>query len=863
MDKSREALSAFAQFLGEDARVKFSDRKSSKKAYASINVDFPSLRNLMPYESIDSDLLFMNKHSVGFGLHVLPASGADETLVKSMAELFKNKLPTGVDCTVMLFRHHYLADNLAYGFAPMKKLGGIYARLSEMSLKYHTKACQNGYKNARNIAAKLTDYRCYLFFSVRSSADAREVMTQCRSNIESELQVSGLGFARVEKEDFILLCRTLIAPNLDSLDWPDVHEHQDEPLSHMLTSVGSSVIEIENTYLDIEASDKEGHSKETRVINCHIEKWPETLALWQTPDFFANMLRPEHGLPCDFLISFTIRGVNQDKVQATAKTRAKSLNSNSNAIQNFLNPGAKDEAASWNYVYEEISRGNAALLPTFYNLVLFTTKDKEREVVAKAIGAYRQLGFELQQSRATQWIRFLASLPFMLTEGFFKDLKVLGHIKLMTHFNIANLMPIVASTKGSRQGLLLPTHRHQLAFLDTFDNKNLPITNFNFLTVGSSGAGKSMFQQAQILSGLSLGEMTYVIDLGHSYKHLCEMVGGTYIDVSNITLNPFTLFDFEGKTELQGDEGGFDELADNIQIRDLLAIMASPHTPVCDIQKSYLLDAARTCWQMKGRDSSMDDVLDALRARLLVGESKDDPRLNDLIILLKKYGKEGVYGHLFNGKTSLIQDSKLVVFEMGGFQNNPDLLTIVMFVMIVIIQGQFYQTDRRIKKRCIIDEAWRFLTAGSNPIAANFIEQGFRTARKHNGGFGVITQYLADTEKTIQGQAIAASSDIKIIMRQGNFKDYVNAYPTRFSPYQQQMIESFGDVKGEGFSNLMVEAGNTYSFHRYFADPYSRILFSSSGDEFGAVETLCHQGVALEEAIAQVALRFYGEDADA
>jgi conjugal transfer ATP-binding protein TraC len=85
---------------------------------------------------------------------------------------------------------------------------------------------------------------------------------------------------------------------------------------------------------------------------------------------------------------------------------------------------------------------------------------------------------------------------------------------------------------------------------------------------------------------------------------------------------------------------------------------------------------------------------------------------------------------------------------------------IVMFVMIVIIQGQFYQSPRHIKKRCIIDEAWRFLCEGSNPIAANFIEQGFRTARKHNGGFGVITQYLLDTDKTIQGQAIAASSDI-------------------------------------------------------------------------------------------------------
>lgn len=278
--------------------------------------------------------------------------------------------------------------------------------------------------------------------------------------------------------------------------------------------------------------------------------------------------------------------------------------------------------------------------------------------------------------------------------------------------------------------------------------------------------------------------------------------------------------------------------------------MASPYEPLNDVQKAYLLDAALICWKDKARESTMDDVLDALRG--FEKEKHDDTRLSDLIILLKKYGSSGLYGHLFNGATPLIQNKGLVVFEMGGFQNNPELLSIVMFVMIVIIQGQFYQTDRRIKKRCIIDEAWRFLCDGSNPIAAQFIEQGFRTARKHNGGFGVITQYLLDTEKTIQGQAIAASSDIKIIMRQGNFKEYVRAYPNRFTPYQQKMIESFGDVVGSGFSNLMIEAGNTYSFHRYFADPFTRILFSSSGDEFSAVEALCKEGMSLVDAVKAV-----------
>lgn len=859
IDKGRNALSRLAQGLGEHAPGNANTSHSAKLARAALRVQLPSFRQLLPYETVDSEGLFINKQSVGFGLHVLPAAGADEALVKSMAELIKSKLHTGVDCTVILHKHPYIGGELRQGFEPMMSQGGIYERLSQMSLNYHLKAIKEGYPNGCNIPAFLVDYRCYLFFSMKKNASAQSVMGLVRSHVESELKVAGLAHARIGRADFVTWMRTLVSPEVSSVDWPTVSDGDALPLSHAIPS-GNSMMTIGDLNLDIDTSDINGVPERTRMVSCQIERWPDMFALWQSPDLFANLLAPSQGLSCPFVISFTIRGVQQERVMARAKTRAKSLNVNANAIQQFLNPGMRDEAESWNFIHEEGSRGNLALLPTFYNLMLFTTEEQEREMVAKAKGAYRQMGFELQQSRGTQWVRYLASLPFFITEGLGQDLNIMGLMKQMTHHSIANMMPLVADMKGSKAGMLLPTHRHQMAFLDTFDDVNLPITNFNFLTVGSSGAGKSMFQQALAFSGLSLNEMTYVIDLGDSYKHLCEMVGGTYIDVSKMVLNPFTLFDFDGKTALEGADGHLKEVDDSVQIRDLLAIMASPHVPVCEIQKSYLLDAACFCWRARGKKACMDDVLDALRTRGKTLESKNDTRLHDLVILLEKYGMDGIYGHMFNGETVAIHQSKLVVFEMGGLQGNPDLLMIVMFVMIVIIQGQFYQTARDIKKRCIIDEAWRFLVNGSNPIAAAFIEQGFRTARKHNGGFGVITQYLNDTAGTIQGQAIAASSDLKIIMRQGNFQDYINKNPSRFTPIQEKMIASFGAVSGTGFSNVMLEAGEgTFSFHRYFADPYSRVLFSSKGVEFERVKGLVESGMPLEEAVHQVTREFYGE----
>lgn len=851
-DTSREVLHGISHGLGETLSIKPDSVSNRARANAALQLDIPLFRNLLPYESMDDQGFFINHTTAGFGLHIAPMPGADVWLMKSMSELIKNKLPAGVDCTVMLYKHHYLANTLQRSFAPVIEKGGIYAELARKSLAFHVNAIKNGYANGRNIPAQLVDYRGFIFLSLPQKAISQEAFIHLRESWESELKVAGFAFERMDKEAFCVLLRTLVSPDLGATQWPEVQTH--DGLIREAIANPSSAYEIEEDAITVTGVDMQNNPVSTRIINCEISSYPkEPFALWQTPDLFANLLRAEHGVQCPFLISFTFRGTNQEKMKALAKKRASSLASNSNGIQRFLNPTLADEQAEWQQVYEQSTKDNLDLMPTFYNLMLFTTPDKEREHIAKAISSYRQMGFTLTQSRCRQWLRFLGSLPFVLSEGLFKSLQTMGLTKKLSHHNIANLLPLIADAKGSRQGLLLPTYRHQAFFFDPFDDKHLPITNYNRLTVASSGSGKSFFQLALLQEAQSRDHLTFVIDLGDSYKHLCEMVGGRYIDASTLSINPFTLFDFEGVTEM-----GKEQINDYVQIRDLLAVMASPHAPLDAVQNAWLLRATLIVWKRHGNNACIDDVIGVLREILTEPESKDDQRLKDVILLLDQYGKEGAYGAMFNGKTPLLNDSNFIVLEMGGFSSNPELLTIAMFVMIVIIQGQFYHTDRRIKKQCNIDEAWRFLL-GENPVAANLIATGFRTARKHNGGFSVNTQFLGDTTETLQGRAIAASSDTKIIMRQGDFTKYMSNNPDAFDPLQVKMIDSFGEAHAQGFSSMMLQFGTCYSFHRYFSDPFSRILFSTSGDEFGEVEALTAQGYSMAEAVDTVVKARYGE----
>ncbi|STX81466.1 F pilus assembly protein TraC [Legionella busanensis] len=853
-DKAREFLYKASQGLGETVSIKPESLLTQQKAHESLTLDLPSIKSLLPYETVSQEGFFINRNSMGFGLALMPLSGADESLMKSLAQLFKNKLSVGTDCTVLLYKHPWLLDQLSQNYEPILKQGGIFADLARLSLNYHLKAIKKGYKNGRNIPAGLSDYSAYLFISRPIEAGIEEQLQVLRDDFESELKVAGFGFKRCSALEFKTLMRAFISPNFEEFSWPQV---EDNPglISEAIPNP-TTVIEIGNEKIEASIVDNDGTLQRTKMINCEVVGFPDApFALWQTPDLFANLLHPEQGINCPFLLSFTIRGVNQEKMKARAKSNAKSLTANNNALQAFINPSIREEASEWQAVHEGASKGELALFPTFYNVILYTTESKAREHVAKAIASFRHLGFTLSPSRCKQWLCFLGSLPFMLTEGLFSSLELLGMTKKLTHFNVANLMPVIADFKGARQGLIVPTYRHQLFYLNTFDDRVLPITNFNRLTVASTGAGKSFFEQAQILDGLSRGQQIFVIDLGGSYKHLCGMVGGSYIDASTLALNPFTLFDFDGVTDIKGEQ-----VNDYIQIRDLLAIMASPSEALGEVQKSWLLDAVVDCWKEHGRHATMDNILACLQRMLDKPQSHGEQRLKDLLILLGKYGSSGIYGHLFNGNTPLLNNANFVVLEMGELESNPELLTIVMFVMIVIIQGQFYHSDRQREKRCIIDEAWRFLANGSNPVAASFIEQGFRTARKHRGGFAVITQNLLDTMNTLQGRAIAASSDTKIIMRQGSFKEYLEEHPNHFSALQARVIDSFGEAKTQGFSNLMIQFGNVTTFHRYFCDPFLRVLFSTSGEEVSAIESLMREGMILADAVREVAKHYYGDE---
>lgn len=188
-------------------------------------------------------------------------------------------------------------------------------------------------------------------------------------------------------------------------------------------------------------------------------------------------------------------------------------------------------------------------------------------------------------------------------------------------------------------------------------------------------------------------------------------------------------------------------------------------------------------------------------------------RLDEMIVLLDQYTANGTYGQYFNSdEPSLRDDAKMVVLELGGLEDRPSLLVAVMFSLIIYIENRMYRTPRNLKKLNVIDEGWRLLDFKNHKVG-EFIEKGYRTARRHTGAYITITQNIVDFDSDKASSAARAAwgnSSYKIILKQSakEFAKYNQLYPDQFLPLQRDMIGKFGAAKDQWFSSFLLQVEN-------------------------------------------------------
>ena len=279
--------------------------------------------------------------------------------------------------------------------------------------------------------------------------------------------------------------------------------------------------------------------------------------------------------------------------------------------------------------------------------------------------------------------------------------------------------------------------------------------------------------------------------------------------------------------------------------------MARPNANATDEEMSFLEKALKAAWEEQGNNASITTVAQWL--------ARQESRVcQNLAHLLYTYTKDGMYGKYFDGPSNIDLTNSFVVLELQELKSKKDLQRIILLVLMYQISEAMYLSDRSQIKSCIIDEAWDLL-GGDNDSAAKFIETGYRTARRFKANFVTITQSINDYFKNPASRAAFENSDYNIILGQNSESiDQLKA-SGRFNlnAFSEKLFKSLR--KTDDYSECIIKDPSGMLVHRIIFDPYSRILYSSKGDEFEAVNKLVAQGITLREAIEVVARKFNHE----
>ncbi len=329
--------------------------------------------------------------------------------------------------------------------------------------------------------------------------------------------------------------------------------------------------------------------------------------------------------------------------------------------------------------------------------------------------------------------------------------------ELMISFNmnsspIAASFPFISAELTSDDGILYGINRHNNSLI-LFDRFSLQ--NANMVVFATSGAGKSYAIKLEILRTMMMGVDIIVIDPEMEYKHLCDAVGGTYVNISLSSESKINPFDLPRPMEK---ETAVEDIIRSavITVKGLLRIMLSGLTT----EQDSVMDRALIETYAK-KDITPDVDLATVQAPIMqdlqeVLEGMEGS--GELVLKLKKY-TEGTFSGLFNSPTNVDMKNQLVVFSVRDLEDELRPLAIYAIVNYI---WNVVRSEKK-KRILVIDEAWWLMM---HEDSARFIHALVKRCRKYYLGITTITQDVNDFLHSQYGQAIVTNSALVLLLRQ-------------------------------------------------------------------------------------------------
>lgn len=798
----------------------------AKQPKSKIDQDYINLNqmyfvgNYLNYRDY-KDELFINENSYGFCMYASPLTGASEQLANRLMGLFSLRWPQGATLSFMLYSSKEIKDRLDTWVEKRRNAHPLIYEMAKARAKYISKGINSSLVKDEKIIVR--DYR--LVISVTFNGKLRKEnlaeINLFKKSFYSSLD--NLGFnPRPINPDMLLKLMDELFNRKKGFQDTDFRYNPYTDICNQVTGPSTRIL-----------IDKDGCSfNDTIVRGVTIKEYPTTNPLSESLDLIGDMIDDVTQLSSQFLYCTNIWIPDKSALKTTVNAKS------ARAIQNAESPMAKwvpdfaTKAEDWREALKIISDGQSMF---YINQSFYTFSEIGESNFAEndLIDVFRSKGWNVTPVSFIEYPVFLGCLPLQFDNTMYETFKRLKLTRLLPAWNIVNLLVAFGEWAGNsyNDGMFLLGRRGQLTNLNTFVSNG----NYNIATAADSGSGKSFFTNDMIFTFLGLGAKVYGIDVGGSYKKLCELFDGQYIsfgkEQEKVCLNPFSYIDY----------GDLEDVQDNlILIRNLISIAINPDG-LSNLEKMYIGVAVKEAYANKGSDACFDDVY-----QILLSHPKEE--VKNLGLQLEPYSKDGVYSRYFNGPANVEFEKQFVILELEELNQKLELRNVIMNLLMVRISQDMYLTPKNLMKICFIDEAWDTMRGGSS--AQEFINTGYRRARKYFGAFMTITQAIQDYYDNEGSKACLSNSQWQFMLKQKeeSIEQLKDDKKLSLSDYQLDIIKSIKTKKGV-YSEIFIKSEGIGTPVRLIVDPFSSLVYTTDPNDFQLIEDLKKSGLSIEEAI--------------